>query len=130
LRGDLGVPDWVPVAANDDWDIQAIQPELNLPLPHDGFLDGLKLVKNPSLQGYFYLDFIWRGQGTPGKQDYEFFAINDLDEFIITQSGQTQPFPGTTIPEPEILLLMLIGLGGLVTVQRTHYKSKKCQTSH
>ena len=101
---DLGVP----TAANSDWDVQVFQPDQNL--SHDGFLDGLALGDNPSLQGLFYIDFIWRGAGTPGQQDYEFYAAN-LD---ITDSGRTQPFPNTSVPEPEILLLMLVGLGGFL----------------
>ncbi len=104
--GDLGLPS----AANSGWDVLAYQPDLALPLPHDGFLDGLALGDNPSLQGLFYIDFIWRGAGTPGQQDYEFYAAN-LD---ITDSGRTQPFPNTSVPEPETLLLMLVGLGGFL----------------
>ena len=114
LGGDLGVPAWVPVADNDkdDWDVLADQPELSLPSPHDGFLDGLALGDTPSLQGYFTIDFIWRGSVAPGKQDYEFYAVNNLGQYIITQSGQTQPFPDSSVPEPAAFLLMLMGLGG------------------
>jgi hypothetical protein len=111
LVDDLGAP----TAATGEWDVQAIQPELALPSPHDGFLDGLALVDKPSLSGNFYIDFIWRGQGSPGRQDYEFYAAN-LD---ITQSGQTQPFPEPSVPEPKTLLLMLVGLGGYLGYRTT-----------
>ena len=96
----------MPVEDKDksDWDVLADQPELALPSPHDGFLDGLALTKDSSLQGLFYIDFIWRGAGTPGQQDYEFYAVNNLDEYIITKNGQTQPFPDSSVPEPAAFL--------------------------
>jgi hypothetical protein len=100
--------------ANSDWDVRAYQPDLALPLPQDGFLDGLALVDNPSLQGLFYIEFIWRGLGSPGSQKYELYDAN----FAITKIDQTEPFPNTSVPEPEPLLLMLIGLAGyLVSIK-------------
>jgi len=107
---DLGVP----TAANSDWDVQVFQPDQNL--SHDGFLDGLALAANPSLQEYFTIDFIWRGQGTPGSQKYELYDANA--NFTVTDSGQTQPFPNTSVPEPATLLLMLVGLGGYLANQK------------
>jgi len=96
-------------AANADWDVKAYQPDPAL--PHYGFLDGMALMDNPSLQGLFYIDFIWRGgKGTPGTQHYNFYDINFA--IIKDSEGQTVPFPNKSVPEPETLLLMLIGLGG------------------
>lgn len=103
----------IPTAANGDWFMQAYQPDSLL--PHDGFLDGQSLKDNSSLQGYFYIDFIWRGQGTPGKQDYEFYSAN----FDLINNGQTQPFPNSSVPEPKALLLMLLGLGGFFGFRAT-----------
>ena len=99
---------------DQDWYVKAYQPELALPTPHDGFLDGMALVDKPSLDGLFYIDFIWRGSGIPASQRYELYD----DTFAITDSGQTQPFPTTSVPEPEILLLLLMGLGGYLVNQK------------
>jgi hypothetical protein len=115
-------------AANLKWDVNAYQPEPALPKPHDGFLDGmwlgdtpLVLPVDPSLQWLFYIDFIWRGSGIPASQRYELYD----DSFAVTDSGQTQPFPTTSVPEPEALLLLLVGLGGYL-VKHKRVNGARC----
>ena len=103
LFGDLNTP----TTSNPDWDVISIQSDPAL--PHDGFLDALALVDNPSLTDSFFIDFIWRGVGGPASQRFEVFD----DNFDLIESGRTIPFGSTGVPEPTTAWLALFGLAAL-----------------
>lgn len=96
-----------PTTPNGGWDVISIQPDPVL--PHDGFLDALALVDNPSLTDSFFIDFIWRGVGAPASQRFEVYDNN----FDVIDSGLTIPFGPTGVPEPATAWLALFGLVAL-----------------
>ena len=95
--GDLVAPQSGPTT---DFDVMAIQPDPSIPA--DGLFDAVATLDAPSLAGDFVSTFIWRGTGTPGAQTFTLF---DTD-FSVFESG-------TTVPEPEALLLLSPLVAGL-----------------
>lgn len=93
--GDLGSA----VPANADWDAFAIQADPLL--PSDGAFDAQAQTNGASLAGFFSVNFVWRGAGTPGSQPFHIFDA----PFAVIESGTTVP-----IPEPGTLALMGTGL--------------------
>lgn len=117
LHGDLSNP----AGPNGDWDALVIQPDPGLPA--DGFFDAAKLVASPQLptfpKTYFSVDFIWRGPGVPGSQDFE---IYDTD-FAVIDSGRTTPFT-QGVPEPIVPVLLLAGGFGLTAARLWNKRSR------
>ena len=74
------------------WDVLSVQPDPLLSAP--GFLDGLALINNPALNQPFSVNFVWRGAGNPGTQNFETYKL--AGGFAVTGSGRTV-FP--SIPE-------------------------------
>jgi hypothetical protein len=110
LFGDLNTP----TTSNSGWDIVSIQPDPAL--PHDGFLDALALADGPSLTDSFFIDFIWRGVGSPASQRFEVFDAS----LNVIESGRTIPFGQTGVPEPTTAWLALLGL--VFVIRFTQYK--------
>jgi hypothetical protein len=92
-----------------DWDELAVNPDVILGSPEDGFFDALALgsgiAPGQTLSG-FSVSFDWLGAGSPGTQTFE---VVDPDTFVSVDSGDTAP-----IPEPATSLLLGAGLAGLV----------------
>jgi hypothetical protein len=99
-------------ASPADWDSLVAQPDSGIPA--DGFFDSLALVQGiapgDSLGG-FSVSFTYLGSGTPSAQSFE---IVDADFNVIADGISTS----ASVPEPETLLLMLVGLG-LIPFWRT-----------
>lgn len=95
-----------PTRPNGDWDVLVIQPDPGLST--DGFFDAARLAASPQLptlpNTYFRVDFIWRGPGVPGSQDFE---IHDAS-FAVINSGRTTPLT-QSVPEPTVPVLLLAG---------------------
>lgn len=102
-------------SAPTGWAPIAIQPDPSL--PDDGFYDALALgagiAPGDSLGG-FSVQFDFLGQGTPGAQPFE---IVDPFTFDILDAGTTQLM--ASVPEPQTLWLMALGLVVLVALRKT-----------
>ena len=89
-----------------NWDSLIVQPDTTLHAP--GFLDSLALgagIATGASLGGFEVAFNYLGQGTPPALRFD---INDAN-FHPVFSGVTV----AAIPEPEVALLMLLGLGAI-----------------
>jgi hypothetical protein len=102
----------LPLPVSSDWDVIALQPDLNL--PDQGRYDALALTDAPSIADPFVVNFIWIGQGAPGSQPFELydpaFQTIAVGETILKEAHPGDPAP---IPEPDAVLLMGISLLGL-----------------
>lgn len=85
--------------AGSDFDLLLFDP--NSPPGADGDYSALALVNHASLNGNFYVDFTWLGQGLPGSQPY--FLFDDSGSSSVqVGSGQTVAAPVTSpVPEPS-----------------------------
>jgi len=101
-------------AGPSPWDLLVIQPDPGLPVPADGFFDGLvfdiadALAPGATL-GVFSVEFDFLGTGIPGRQSFEFYGA-DLE---LLASGSTR-LAGANVPEPGTLALIAAGLLGLL----------------
>lgn len=99
--------------ANPDWSVAAFQPDPLL--PNDGWYEAIARAPNPSLSGCFTQTVVWRGQGTPGAQQFEVFdenfQVQSLESGATISAGFTCPV--VAAPEPGLLELVGIGLLGL-----------------
>jgi len=101
---------------NSDWDILTLQPDLLL--PDDGVYDAYALADNASLADSFTINFVWLGGNAPLEQSFEIYDSN----FNITESGFTQSAnipPPNSVPEPQGIFLIGIGLIGLILSRKT-----------
>ena len=90
-----------PVASDvSDWSAISIQPDPLL--PDDGSLDLRALVPQPATDGTFQIDFVWKGEGTPGAQP---FVVYDA-QFEPVEIGQTVPEPGAALAGATALALI------------------------
>ena len=97
---------------NADWDVIAIEPDLNL--PDDGFYDALAIVENASLADPFSITFTWLGEGTPSIQPFVVYEPG----FNAIETGVAVPRTDAAIPEPTGAVLFLVGLAIAATRMR------------
>ncbi|MBX3747632.1 MAG: S8 family serine peptidase [Verrucomicrobiae bacterium] len=91
-----------PPFVNSDWDVLAVQPDLEI--PDRGFYDALSIRVGPgaaSLADPFVIDFVWRGVGQPGSQDFEIYRL--VPEYQVVASGTT-----AAVPEPAVAVAMAV----------------------
>ena len=113
LAGDLGTA----VPANGDWDALTLQPDALLPA--DGAYDALALVDAASLGGFFSVEFVWRGAGTPGSQPFEIYDLSAAGTNLVLESGDTIPLRDSgALPVPGTLALLGSGLGAALALRR------------
>ena len=72
-----------PTSPNADWSVMTFQPDALLSAV--GSYDARALTGNASLAETFNVDFIWRGAGVPGSQNFAIFDAN----FHVIESGST-----------------------------------------
>lgn len=113
LSGDLQTV----APANGDWDVLSLQPAPSLSA--DGAYDALALVDAPSLSGFFSIEFIWRGAGTPGSQPFEVYDARSPLAIPVLEAGETIPLrDGGQVPAPGTLGLLAAGLGAALALRR------------
>lgn len=101
-----------PQQVSADWDIIALQPDLNL--PDFGLYDALAIADSASLTQPFVVTFVWLGQGTPGAQP---FVVYD-PSFATIETG-------TTVPEPSTPVLMLLAAALPVGTRRVAKRHRR-----
>ena len=95
--------------APSGWDLLLIQPDTGI--PSDGYFDVLSLTgplaDGVSISG-FSVTFDYVLGETPGAQPFD---LIDSGSFTVLSSGRSIDPNASTVPEPESLALMLLGLG-------------------
>lgn len=94
------------------WDPLIVDPDVQISA--DGFFDALSLnsgISPGAKQGGFTVLFDFLGAGTPGSQRFD---IIDPNTFATLSTGLTSalitPPPPSNVPEPNTLVLALLGL--------------------
>ncbi len=95
-----------------NWDSIVINPDPNLFVPDDGFLDAYALASGinsgQNLSG-FSVSFDWLGNGTPASQNFEVYN-SDFSSLEFGKTTLLRNLP-TEVSEPSTLLLFLAGIG-------------------
>lgn len=97
-----------------DWDNIFAQPDPGLPA--DGFVDALNLtglVAPDSVISGFVVDFTYQPGLTPGAQPYELLDTSLATYPEAVYSGLTVPISTNSVPEPDSLALVMLGLSAL-----------------
>lgn len=100
---------------NSDWDVLLFQPDLNIPAA--GAYDAIALVDNASLGDFFSIDFVFTGSGSPTSQPFDIYQTDSQGLFLGLLESDFTIALINSIPEPNPLPLILIGISTFTLVR-------------